>query len=46
MYSAAAVSGLRSVLTGIEKSAEFTVVAGPWHNELHSYCTMNTIIRV
>lgn len=33
---AAAMSGLRCILTAVEESAELTVEAGPWHNELHS----------
>ena len=37
MDSAAAVGGLCSVFTGIEQSAQFTVEAGPWNNELNSY---------
>lgn len=41
VYCAAAVSGPRRVLTGIEQSAEFTVEAGLWHYKLHSYWSAN-----
>lgn len=46
MDGAAAVSGLCSFLTGVEKSAEFTVEAGSRHNKLHSYERAKTIIKI
>lgn len=46
MDGAAAVSGLCSFLTGVEKSAEFTVEAGSWHNKLHSYERAKTRITI
>lgn len=46
VYRAAAVSGLRRFLAGVEKSAEFAVEAGPRHNKLHSYQTGRTAIQI
>lgn len=46
MHGAAAVNGLCSLLTVVEQAAEFTVEAGPRHDELHSYWTTSTTIKM